>query len=144
MGFLSWFKNNLNEEESTGSQLDLLGESKNLPERRRVDGVTVRKKFNKTIQDKGGSGRCQARSTEALTQEVLGCSTKDLYEATGAKQSKRETLPDTAQEALMTGEIVATHDLKGKDVRGNQSQRNTQIEDSVRASGKKVRKWFPW
>ena len=144
MGFLSWFKNNPDEEDSTGNQLDLFSKSKNLPERRRVDGATVRKQFSKTIQAKGGDAEAQATSTEALTEEIMGCGTEDLYEGTNAKRRRRETLPARAQEALMTGEIVATHDLKGEDVQGNQLQRNEQITDSVRKSGKKVRKLFPW
>ena len=124
--------------------MSLLGDSQALVERRRVDGVTVRKNFTKTIQDKGGDEVAQERSTAALTQEVMDCSPRDLYRETGSKQGRRETLPERAQEALMTGEIVSTHDLKQKTITGNQQQRNQQIEGAVRDSGKKVRKLFPW
>ena len=144
MGFLSWFKQNPQEEESSGSQLDLFGNSQNLPERRRVDGATVNKNFNRTIKEKGGTGNVHRDSTEALTEEVMGCGTEALYEQTEAKSGDRSTLPERAQEALMTGEIVASHDLKDKDISGTRSQKNEQIVDSVKDSGRKVRKWFPW
>lgn len=144
MGFLNWLKDNPDEEASTGSQINLFNDSETLLERQRVSGVTVRKNFTKTIQDKGGDSRCQARSTEALNQEVLGCSTRELYKQTGAKRNRRETLPERAQEALLAGEVVATHDLKQQSINGNQDERNRQIEGSVRGSGKRVRGLFPW
>ncbi|NER08585.1 MAG: hypothetical protein F6K17_41680 [Okeania sp. SIO3C4] len=144
MGFLNWFKENPQEDDSTGSQLDLFGNSQELAERRRVDGVTVRRNFTNTIEEKGGSKIAFGRSTEALTQEVMGCETRELYKQTGAKRGRRETLPERAQEALMTGEIVASHDLKQADIQGDQEQRDDQIVNSVRGSGKKVRRWFPW
>ncbi|MBP0017994.1 MAG: hypothetical protein J7647_10605 [Cyanobacteria bacterium SBLK] len=115
-----------------------------MPERKRVDGATVNRNFNRVIKDKGGTGKIYARSAEALTEEVMGCKTEALYEQTGAKEGDRSTLPERAQEALLTGEIVASHDLKDKDISGTRSQKNEQIVDSVRDSGRKVRKWFPW
>ena len=124
--------------------MSLFDDSRELLERQRVSGVTVRKNFTKTIQDKGGDDRCQARSTEALTQEVMGCGTRELYKQTGAKRNRRDTLPERAQEALMAGEVVATHDLKGQAIQGDQGARNQQIEASVRGSGQKVRNLFPW
>lgn len=144
MGFLNWLKENPDEEASTGSQISLFDDSETLLERQRVSGVTVRKNFTKTIQDKGGDSRCQARSTEALNQEVLGCGTRELYQKTGAKRNRRETLPERAQEALLAGEVIATHDLKQRSIEGDQNSRNQQIEDSVRGSGEKVRGLFPW
>lgn len=122
----------------------MFGNSQNLPERKRVDGATVNRKFNRTIKEKGGTGEVYAQSAEALTEEMMGCGTTELYEQTEAKSGDRSTLPERAQEALMTGEIVASHDLKDKDISGTRSQKNEQIVDSVRDSGRKVRKWFPW
>lgn len=122
----------------------MLGESQNLPERQRVDGATVRRNFSKAIADKGGNDAAQAKSTEVLTREVMGCGTKELYERTGAKKSDRSSLPERAQEALMTGEIAAAHDLRASDVEGEQSERNGQIVAIVRGAGRKVRKLFPW
>ena len=145
MGFLAWFKKNPQTDDSTGSQLDLLGASQELTNRKRVDGITVRKKFTGAIVEKGGDDDAIANSTEQMTREVLGTSTKNLYKETGAKRHKRDTLPSVAQEALMTGEIVATHDLQhSEEFDGTQEQVNQQIESKVRKSSKKVRKLFPW
>ena len=122
-----------------------MGASQELTQRKRVDGVTVRKKFTGTIVEKGGDDDAIANSTEMMTREVLGTSTRNLYKEIGAKRHKRDSLPSVAQEALMTGEIVATHDLQqSEDFEGSQEQVNQQIEGQVRASSKKVRKLFPW
>ena len=144
MGFLQWFESNPQTEESSGNQLSLLGESQNLPERQRVDGATVRKSFTKAIAEKGGNSKAQRDSTEALTEEVMGCSTKALYEGTGGKRKDRSTLPERAQEALMAGEVVAAHDLRGSSVEGSQVERNGKIVAVVRGAGRKVRQWMPW
>ncbi|MDY6786131.1 MAG: hypothetical protein SW833_26895 [Cyanobacteriota bacterium] len=127
-----------------GTQLDLFDNSQSLPKRQRVDGLTIRKGFTRSIQDKGGDRKCQAKATEALTEEVLGCTTRELYARTKAKLSDRSSLPERAQEALVVGEVVATHDLKVREVSGAQEERNEQIVDSVRCSGRKTRKLFPW
>jgi hypothetical protein len=95
------------------------------------------------IKEKGGDGGCQAKATEILTRAVLGCGTKELYEQTGVSRNQRETLPERAQETLMVGEVVATHDLKPQSISGNQEHKNEQIIDSVRSSGQKTRKLFP-
>ena len=122
----------------------MLGESQNLPERRRVDGATVNQNFCKAIAEKGGDDKAQPRAAEALTREVMGCGTKELYAATGGKKGDRSTLPIRAQEAMMVGEVVATYDLKERQIEGSQSERNHQIVASVRDSGRKARKHFPW
>ena len=97
-----------------------------------------------TIKAKGGDRDAHRDATEALTQEVMGCKSSELYQQTNARKSRRDELPDVAQEALMTGEIVANHDLKAKEVQGGQDERNQQIVDAAAESGKKVRKLFPW
>lgn len=122
----------------------MLGESQNLRESQRVDGATVRKGFCKAVAEKGGDRAAQAKSTEVLTEEVLGVEARKLYRETGAKPGKRHTLPARAQEAIIVGEVVATYDLKEKDIEGGQKARNDAIVASVRDSGRKVRKHFPW
>ena len=104
----------------------------------------MRKNFCKVVADKGGNHRTQQNATEALTQEVMGCGTKELYAATGAKPGRRATLPTRAQEAFIVGEVVATYDLKEKAIEGDQEERNDAIVASVRDSGRKVRNHFPW
>ena len=144
MSFLQWLKSNPEEEESSGSQLSLLGEPQSLRERQRVDGTTVRKNFGKVIAEKGGNDEAQRDSTKVLTREVLGVGVRQLYRETGAKLHDRSSLPARAQEALMVGEVVATYDLKEKTIEGEQEERNDAIVASVRDSGRKVRKHFPW
>ncbi len=58
MGFLAWFKSNLEEVEA--SQLELFGSSQALTKYERVDGATVRRDFNQAIKDKGGDTEAQA------------------------------------------------------------------------------------
>ena len=124
--------------------MSLLGESQNLRERQQANGTTVRKNFCKVVAEKGGDKAAQANSTEALTREVMGVGTRQLYRETGAKINDRSTLPVRAQEALMVGEVVATYDLKEKTIEGDRDERNDRIVASVRDSGRKVRKHFPW
>ncbi len=142
MGFLNWFKSNPDQVQE--SQLDLFGNSVELRSRERVDGATVRNDFTKAIQDKGGDEKAQRDSTEAMTRELFDCNTKELYQGTGAKKGDRSTLPKEAQKAYIVGETVATHDLKAKDIKGSQQQKNLKIVDSVRDSSQKARGLFPW
>jgi|GEM_PF-4858127 len=79
-----------------------------------------------------------------MTEELFDTPPKQLYEATGGKPGKRETLPKPAQKAFIAGDTVADFDLKEQDIQGNSTQKNEQIVDSVRKSGKKVRRWLPW
>ena len=44
----------------------------------------------------------------------------------------------------MVGEVVATYDLKEKQIEGSQFERNHQIVASVRDSGRKARRHFLW
>jgi hypothetical protein len=142
LGFLSWFKNN--PEEAEESQLELFDSSQTLTKRERVDGATVRRDFNQAVKDSGGDKEAQAKSTVAMTEELFGCKPKTLYEQTGGKVGDRSTLPKEAQKAFIVGETVATHDLKAKEITGNQQQKNQQIVDTVSDSGKKARGLFPW
>jgi hypothetical protein len=144
MAFLNWFESNPQEEDSDGQQLSLLDSSQPLVERQRVDGALVRKRYTQTIKEQGGTLRTYAEATEELTQTVMGCGTKELYQRTGAKQNKRETLPVVAQEALLGAEIVANHDLKQQEVSGDAEARNDQIVSVARESGNKWRKMLPW
>lgn len=125
-------------------QTDLFGGSQALTPHKRVDGATVRKDFESTIKAKGGSQRAYRDATNALTEELFDMKTHELYDATGGKRNDRSTLPKEAQKAYIVGETVANHDLKAKNVSGNQAQRDEEITDSVRDSGKKVRGLFPW
>jgi hypothetical protein len=122
--------------------LSLFGESQ--PVRSRVDGATVRQDFTQTIKAKGGNGDAQAASTEKMTEVIFGCGTKELYEGTKSRKGDRSTLPQDAQTAYIVGETVSTHDLKATEIKGNQQQRNEQIEATVEESSHKVKGFFPW
>lgn len=144
MGFLRWFESNPQEEDSAGEQLSLLDNAQNLVNRQRVDGALTRKRYAQTIKQKGGSTRAYAKATEALTQQVMGCGTQELYQRTGSKIHRRETLPVVAQEALMGAEIVANHDLKQTEIVGQPEERDRQIVAAAQDSGTKWRKLLPW
>ena len=144
MGFLNWFESNPQEESSTGEQLSLLDNSQELVERQRVDGAIVRKLYTQTIKAKGGNNRTYPNATEELTHEVMGCSTQDLYQQTGAKLHKRETLPVSAQSAIIAAEVLANYELKGQDITGDEYDRHQQIIEAARQTGKRCRKSFPW
>lgn len=141
MGFLNWFGKQ-EEETSQESQLELFGSSSAL--RERVDGAIVRKEFSKTVDEKGGTDETQAYATEAMTREIFGCSTEDLYKETKARPGRRQTLPQDAQTAYIVGEVAATHKLKGTEIGGNQSQKHERIVDTVEQSAREVKGIFPW
>jgi hypothetical protein len=133
-----------NQDEPENLQLDIFGGSSALAPHERVDGAIVNKDLNQTIKQKGGSGTVYADSAEAMSQELFGMGTSQLYESTGGTKNKRNTLPKEAQKAFIAGEIKADYDLRSKDIRGSQRQKNEQIVESVQESGKSVRKWLPW
>ena len=143
MRFLKWLANN-QDEEPQNSQLDLFSGSQDLAKHERVDGSVVNKDLNRTIQKKGGSGRVYAESAEAMTNELFDVGTEELYDATGGTKNRRNTLPKAAQKAFIMGESVADFDLREKEIEGKPHQKNEQIVDSVKQSGEKVRKLFPW
>ena len=142
MSFFKWLAGN--QEEPEQSQIELFGGSQPLTPHERVDGAMVNKDLNKTIKNKGGSKDVYAKSAEALTQELFDVGTDELYERTGGQKNDRSSLPKPAQKAFIVGEIKADIDLKDKEVQGNATQKNEQIVDSVRNSGREARKWFPW
>ncbi|NJL55659.1 hypothetical protein HC928_10995 [bacterium] len=142
MGFLNWFKNQ-DEENVESSQLNLLSDNSQ-PVRRRTDGAAVRNDFTNTIKEKQGSGEAIARSTNKMTHNIFGCETEELYEQTGGRKNRRETLPKDAQDAYVVGEVAATHKLKATEIKGNQQQRDEQIVDTVDESSKQVKGLFPW
>ena len=124
--------------------MDIFGGASQPVHYTRVDGATVYKDFCNTIKDKGGAGEVYRQSAEAMSEALFDMGTEQLYTATGGKQNQRKTLPKEAQKAFIVGETVANHDLKVKDIKGSQNKKNEQIVDSVRESGQKARKLFPW
>ena len=145
MGFLQWLKSNSEEPEE--EQLSLLegDQSSKIASRRRVDGAIVNQDFRKAIQDKGGDSQAQVDSSVAMSQELFDMNPRQLYHETGGKPYNRSTLPKEAQKAYIVGEIAATHDLNEKEIEARSQRRvNAEITDTVRESGKKARRLFPW
>jgi hypothetical protein len=110
----------------------------------RVDGASVRKDFTKAIQEKGGDGRGQAKATEAMSQGLFGCRTKQVYEVTGGKSGDRSTLPPEVQKAYLVGETVATHAIRDKDYAGSQEEINDGIAETVEETTFGIARLFPW
>jgi hypothetical protein len=147
MGFLQWLVSNQEEPEEEQLSLDLNGHNpnSNLQRRERVDGSVVNKDYRKAIQNKGGDEQCQVDSSVQMSKELFDMSPAQLYQRTGGRPYDRSTLPKDAQKALIVGETVAAHDLNGKEVQGvSQREINCEITDTVKESGKKARKLFPW
>ncbi|MEB3355958.1 MAG: hypothetical protein VKK04_04475 [Synechococcales bacterium] len=126
----------------------MIGESTQLtPQRKRVDGATVNKRFNKAIKDNGGASTVYRDAVDAETDELFDCSVNDLYQATGGKKGHRETLPQAAQEAYIVNESVAANELErqiGSLGGETQEEVNSKIGGSVRQTSNQTRKWLPW
>lgn len=148
MGFLNWWKNEASSQEETASQLDLIGDSQALaPQRNRVDGAIVNKRFTQSIRDNGGAGDVFQRSVVEETRELFDCTVNELYRETGGKKGRRETLPQAAQEAYMVNESLAANELErqiGTIGGDSQDEVNDQIVGSVRQTSKNTRRWLPW
>lgn len=147
MGFLQWLAGNQEEPEKEQLSLDLNGHNpnSNLQRRERVDGAIVNKDYRRAIQNKGGDEQCQVDSSVEISKELFDMSPAQLYRETGGKPYDRSTLPKEAQKALIVGETVAAHDLNGREVQGvSQREINREITGTVKESGKKARKLFPW
>ena len=126
--------------------MDLLGDSQQLPpQRQRVDGAIVFRRFTSSIQASGGDQTCYRDSVVAETEELFDCSVTELYESTGGKINNRRTLPQYAQEAYMANESFAAHRLNATDFEpGDQDDINQQIVDVVRNQSRQTRRWLPW
>ena len=148
MGFLDFWKREKANIEESASQLDLTGQSQELaPQRKRVDGAIVFRRFTQAIKDNGGDDEAYQQSIQAETEELFGCSVRDLYQATGGKRNRRDTLPQPAQEAYMVNESLSANELERQEgtIGGeSQAEMNDKITGVVRQQAKRTRKWLPW
>ena len=148
MAFIPWWKNEKDNIEESASQLDLLQPSQELaPPRKRVAGAIVFKRFTKSIQDNGGDDEAYQDAIEAETDELFGCTVRELYQSTGGKRNRRATLPQPAQEAYMVNESISANELERQvGTLGGESQEevNAKIAAVVRQQAKQTRKWLPW
>ena len=127
----------------TTISMSLLGSSQ--PVRSRTDGAIVRRKVSAAAIEAGADADGIAAGTEAMTHELFGCSSRQLYKDTGGKRGDRKTLPEVAQEAYVVGEVVATHDLNQEGpFQGSQDEKNAQTAGTMGGAGRKVKGFFPW
>lgn len=128
--------------------MDLLGDSQLLPpQRERVTGAVVFKRFTQTIKDNGGGPQCYRNAVVEETKELFDCSVPELYKMTGGKLRDRSTLPQAAQEAYMVNESLSANELErmhGTIGGETQEEVDAQIIGVVREQSKQTRKWLPW
>ena len=117
------------------------------PQRKRVDGATVNRRFTQTIKDNGGGPQSYKKAIRAETQELFGCTVRELYEQTGGKFRDRSTLPQPAQEAYMVNEALAAYELEryiGTIGGETQEEVDDQIIGLVKQQSKQTRERLPW
>ncbi len=148
MDFFNWWENEKAEYEESASQLDVLGQSQELvPPRKRIDSAVVLRRFTKTIKDNGGDQAAYRDSIIAETRELFDCEVDELYQQTGGKPGRRDTLPQPAQEAYMVNESLSANELErhiGTIGGESQEEVNARIVGVVREQSKQTRKWLPW
>jgi hypothetical protein len=116
-----------------------------------VGADTARQDLDRTLREKGADVNGAMEANQALETEILGRSAYELAKElnpevveTGAVMTT-SALPKPAQEGLLAGRIRARYDLEGTEITAkDQAEKNQQIEDSVRQSGRETRKWLPW
>ena len=148
MGFLDFWKNEKDRLEPSDSQLDLLGNSLELePQRKRFSGAIAFRRFTDTIKANGGDETCDIDAIVTETQELFDCGVNELYEETGGKPNRRDTLPHEVQQAYTVNESLSAYELERMEgtIGGeNQTEVNNKINAVVREQSKQTRKWLPW
>ncbi|NEP61076.1 MAG: hypothetical protein F6K31_29525 [Symploca sp. SIO2G7] len=128
--------------------MDLLGDSQLLPpQRERVTGAIVFKRFTKSIKDNGGSPQSYRNAVVEETKELFDCTVNELYQMTGGKIRDLATLPQAAQEAYMVNESLSANELerlRGTIAGETQEEIDARIIGAVREQSKQTRKWLPW
>ena len=154
MGFLNFWKqekaltqgqdNEINQESS--QQLDLFRKGE-LVNRERSTGATIFRKFTDSIKANGGDADAIIDSITVETEELFGCSVRELYQATGGKKKDRSTLPEIVQRSYIANEALSSFELERMEgtIGGEDQQENNEnIVGTVRDVSKKTRKWLPW
>ncbi len=105
------------------------------------------RRFTDTIKANGGDKDCYVNAVVTETQELFDCSVRELYQATGGKINRRETLPHEAQQAYMVNETLSAYELERMEgtIGGeNQQEVNDKIEAVVREQSRQTRKHLSW
>ncbi|MGG6298277.1 hypothetical protein ACQ4M4_28260 [Leptolyngbya sp. AN02str] len=135
MGWLDHWRQN-----SEVSQPDLLtGEITPVPSKDgRYTGVTANKRLKDELKARGAEKQTYREVNTIVTQGMLGCSPRELDEATGY-DSDRSKLPADAQEALTVGDIAARRRIEDNDAQGP-----SQLKQSASEGISEVRGLFSW
>ncbi len=88
--------------------------------------------------------RTIALSTEAMTQRLFGCSTKDLYLRLKGTQGTRNTLPAAVQNVIFAAESHAAANLSATTVTGSAFERSDRVVEISEESAGRVRRFLPW
>ncbi|WP_246564763.1 hypothetical protein [Leptothoe spongobia] len=105
------------------------------------------RRFTDTIKANGGDEKAYAQAVVTETNELFGCTVTELYEGTGGKTNRRDTLPHEVQQAYTVNESLSAYELERMEgTIGGENQRevNNKINAVVREQSKQTRKWLPW
>ena len=105
------------------------------------------RKFTDSIKANGGDADAIIDSITVETEELFGCSVRELYQATGGKKNDRSTLPEIVQRSYIANEALSSFELErmeGTIGGDDQDEVNDRINAVVKERSKKTRKWLPW
>lgn len=111
--------------------------------------VHIRNEYERVV-DEAMVGRKEtsiaiARGTEAMNRSLFDCTTKELYEQTGATKRKRDTLPAEAQNAMAAAEVQAAADLDEATFEDDgTSSRIKKVVDMSKGAAERTRRYLPW
>mgnify|MGYP003402348289 CR=1 FL=1 len=149
MTFLNWWQQQPQSEDYhpvvEGKLMAIASSSEEL-----VTVNTVRRDLDRALHSKGADPAGVLQANRALEDEILDSSSYELTRSLNPQLPRgavltHQALPKPAQEGLTAGLLRARYDLEGAEITAeDQTQRNQQIEESVRQSGRETRKWLPW
>ena len=139
MGFLDFWREQPKDEQ--GSLLPDVVESKPVIDSTQTTRKLAQKRLQEEVQKRGGNQRTHRQVNWLISEEMLGHSPQELYQALDIKRSRqnRDALPTDAQEALYTGDVAARHAIVEDDAQGHEGL----LESSRRGCGR-ARGIFRW
>lgn len=135
MGFLDFWREQPKDEQ--GSLLPDVVESKPVIDSTQTTRKLAQKRLQEEVQRRGGDKRTHRQVNSIISQEMLGHTPQELYQALEVKRSRRnrDALPTDAQEALYTGDIAARHALVEDDAQGDDEIFDSTYRGCGRAKG---------
>lgn len=118
-------------------------------------GITVKNEWTTAVDRAGGTSNTYPAASVALHKEILGHSRTEvdraLLEAHGGPGDHQDALPlmgqhlpEPAQRAMMAGHVISAFDLNATEFQGTPEERHEQVIESVKESGRTVRRSLPW